>query len=106
MPVDSFDGFVHISGVAFRETFSVGVCEYVTIMIDQDVTSATHATDWMDLRGSDRQKIYPPLCSVLTKIYFRTIHIAEGWLDGGGGGGGGSGGNGGGIIYISLESLQ
>ena len=45
MPVDSFDGFVHISGVAFRETFSVGVCEYVTIMIDQDVTSATHATD-------------------------------------------------------------
>ena len=45
VPVDSFDGFVHISGVAFRETFSVGVCEYVTIMIDQDVTSATHATD-------------------------------------------------------------
>ena len=45
VPVDSFDGFVPISGVAFRESFSVGVCEYVTIMIDQDVTSATHATD-------------------------------------------------------------
>ena len=45
VPVDSFDGFVPISGVAFRESFSFGVCEYVTIMIDQDVTSATHATD-------------------------------------------------------------
>ena len=28
-----------ISGVAFRESFLAGVCEYVTIMIDQDVTS-------------------------------------------------------------------
>ena len=79
MPVDSFDGFVPISGVAFRESFSVGVCEYVTIMIDQDVTSATHATDWMDLRGSDRQKIY-----TLTKNYFRAIHVAGGSLVGGG----------------------
>ena len=96
--MDSFDGFVHISGVAFRESFSVGVCEYVTIMIDQDVTSATHATDWMDLRGSDRQKIYPQLCS--DKNLLQNYSCSRGLTDWT------LGGCGGGIIYISLESLQ
>ena len=87
------------SGVAFRESFSVGVCEYVTIMIDQDVTSATHATDWMDLEGSDRQKIYPLHCS--DKKLLQNYSYSRGLTDwtvvevGAGG-----------IIYISLESLQ